>query len=318
MNAPENRTSQLLRAVSRPASDSVEHANPPIDPEPWLAPAAVSSLGRLPLIALMLGVTVGLLGVVFELASHMLEIVVFDWLGGFGAPKNVQALADAEMTETGWSEQLVHAIEPVGASDPFIWMVLIAPVVGGLLLGQFYRWTKEDPGAGAGEVIDAFHRNQGKMPASYAWKKFVGSTISLGTGASGGREGPLSVMGAGISTWLAERFHLTVRERRILLATAIAAAVGGLFRAPLAGALLAAEILYSDAEFEPDVLIPAVLASISSYCVFCLNTHWGARFDVVAEHYTFENIGELIPLAALALVIVCVGWLSCKIGRAHV
>lgn len=313
MKSSGDRTSQMLKAVGRPAPSTELKLNQNIDQEPWLAPSAVASLGRLPLMALVLGIGVGFIGVAYELTSHLLEIAVFDWIGGFSSPHTAPAAGAAEMSTVGWSESLIGAVEPSGVSSPFIWIILIAPIVGGLLLGQLYRLTKEDPGCGAGEVIQAFHRDQGKVPPSFVWKKFVGSTISIGTGASGGREGPLSLMGAGLSNWLAERFHLTVRERRILLATAVAAAVGGLFRAPLAGALLAAEILYSDAEFEPDVLIPAVLASISSYCVFCLNTHWGARFDVVAENYTFENVGELIPLAALALVIAAVGWVMCKL-----
>jgi CIC family chloride channel protein len=122
-------------------------------------------------------------------------------------------------------------------------------------------------------------------------------------------------MGSVIGSWIANKFNLTVRERRILLAAGIAAGVGGMFRAPLAGGIMAAEILYSDAEFEPDVLVPSMLASVTSYCVFCLNFGWGSLFGQVAADYTFANPLELLPLTALAFALAFIGLLLVKSDR---
>jgi CIC family chloride channel protein len=58
------------------------------------------------------------------------------------------------------------------------------------------------------------------------------------------------------------------RERRIMLAAGIGAGVGSIFRAPLAGALFASEVLYRDPEFESEVIIPAGISSVIAYCVF--------------------------------------------------
>jgi CIC family chloride channel protein len=110
-------------------------------------------------------------------------------------------------------------------------------------------------------------------------------------------------MGASMGSSIATRLGLTQRERRILLVAGLAAGIGGMFRAPLAGGLMAAEILYSDAEFEPDVLIPSTIASIISYCVFCLNFGWGSLFGKVAAEYRFSNPLELLPLTGLALAL---------------
>jgi CIC family chloride channel protein len=115
-------------------------------------------------------------------------------------------------------------------------------------------------------------------------------------------------MGSIIGSWLARKFNLTTRERRILLAAGIAAGVGGMFRAPLAGGIMASEVLYSDSEFEADVLVPSMLASVTSYCVFCLNFGWGSLFGKVAANYTFANPFELLPLAGLALAVVLAGF----------
>jgi CIC family chloride channel protein len=88
---------------------------------------------------------------------------------------------------------------------------------------------------------------------------------SLGTGASGGREGPISLIGAGLGAWAARRLGLTVRDRRILLAAGIAGGIAAVFRAPLAAAIFAAEVLYRGPDLEADVLIPAFIAAVVGY-----------------------------------------------------
>src|SRR5690606_16582106 len=95
-------------------------------------------------------------------------------------------------------------------------------------------------------------------------------------------------------------------------AAGIAAGVGGMFRAPLAGGIMASEVLYSDTEFEPDVLVPSMLASVTSYCVFCLNFGWGSLFGKVAAEYTFANPLELLPLTALGVAVAFAGFLLVK------
>ncbi len=61
--------------------------------------------------------------------------------------------------------------------------------------------------------------------------------------------------------------RLRPAERRVLMAAGMGAGIGAIFRAPLAGTIFAAEVLYSSTEFEPEVIIPAGIASVISYCV---------------------------------------------------
>jgi len=64
-----------------------------------------------------------------------------------------------------------------------------------------------------------------------------------------------------------------------MMAAGIGAGVGSIFRAPLAGALFAAEVLYRDPDFESSVIIPAGISSVVAYCTFCLVFGWGSLFE---------------------------------------
>ena len=98
--------------------------------------------------------------------------------------------------------------------------------------------------------------------------KIVASALTLGTGGSGGREGPIAQIGAGFGSLLANLLHLKVADRRVLMAAGMGAGIAAIFRAPLAGALFAAEVLYRSPEFEAEVIMPAAIASVVSYCTF--------------------------------------------------
>jgi CIC family chloride channel protein len=140
--------------------------------------------------------------------------------------------------------------------------------------------------------------------------KTIASAITLTTGGSGGREGPIAQIGAGFGSFLATKLKLSERERRIMMAAGIGAGVGSIFRAPLAGALFAAEVLYKDPEFESEVIIPAGISSVVAYCLFCLVFGWGSLFE--SPDFLFRNPLELGPYIVLAMVLVFTGILYIK------
>ena len=102
-----------------------------------------------------------------------------------------------------------------------------------------------------------------------------------------------------------------------MMAAGIGAGVGSIFRAPLAGALFAAEVLYRDPEFESEVIIPAGISSVVAYCLFCLVFGWGSLFE--SPPIKFQNPLELGPYLILALVLVGTGVLYIKMfyGTIH-
>jgi CIC family chloride channel protein len=182
------------------------------------------------------------------------------------------------------------------------WILLFLPALGGLVSGWIvYTYAPEAEGHGTDAAIDAYHNKGGVIRPMVPLVKTVASAITLTSGGSGGREGPIAQIGAGFGSFLGARLGFSARERRIMLAAGMAAGVGSIFRAPLAGALFAAEVLYRDPEFEAEVLIPAGISSVVAYCLFCLVFGWGSLFH--SPDFTFNNPLELGPYITLALVL---------------
>jgi CIC family chloride channel protein len=192
------------------------------------------------------------------------------------------------------------------------WILLVLPVIGGLLSGWIvYTFAPEAEGHGTDAAIDAYHHKGGLIRGRIPIVKTIASTLTLTTGGSGGREGPIAQIGAGFGSFLATRFKLSERERRIMMAAGIGAGVGSIFRAPLAGALFAAEVLYRDPEFESEVIIPAGISSVVAYCVFCLVFGWGSLFE--SPDFVFRNPLELGPYIILAFILVLVAVFYIKV-----
>jgi len=188
-------------------------------------------------------------------------------------------------------------------STPFRWYLLaLLPALGGLLSGIIvYRYAPEAEGHGTDAAIDAYHNQQGRIRGRVPIIKTIASALTLGSGGSGGREGPIAQIGAGFGSFLATRMGLDARSRRVLLAAGVGAGIGSIFRAPLAGALFAAEILYREPEFEHEVIIPAIVTTIVAYSTFGLFFGFQPLFK--QSGFAFHSPVELLPYTALALVV---------------
>jgi len=154
----------------------------------------------------------------------------------------------------------------------FPWMpvFLLIPTlfVAGCLVGWIgLRCSRLVLGGGTSHAVEAFHRGQGIMTGRAGLWKFVASVVTLGSGGSGGREGPIVFIGASFASWCARRLGTTTHDRRILLAAGIAGGISAVFHTPLAAVLFAAEILYRGPDLEAAVLIPGFVAAIVAFCV---------------------------------------------------
>ncbi|QDV14214.1 H(+)/Cl(-) exchange transporter ClcA [Rosistilla oblonga] len=246
-------------------------------------------------LAVLVGVTVGLGAVVFQFLGHLVVRFSLVQYAGYAPPE-----------ATGEGTPFTH---PPTTLVP--WMIVVVMVCGALVAGwMVYQFAPEAAGPGTDAAIDAFHNQHGKIAARVPFVKTIASAIALGTGTSGGREGPICQIGAGIGSMVAQRLQLSPRDRRILLAAGMGAGVGALFRAPLAGAVFAAEILYSDAELEADVIVPAATSSVIAYSIYTQSLPPEVRFQplfgIKVEHAISGPL-ELIPYLMLACALIPVG-----------
>jgi CIC family chloride channel protein len=183
------------------------------------------------------------------------------------------------------------------------YLIVLLPALGGLIAGLLiYRFAPEAEGHGTDEAIKAFHRKRGIIRPTVPIIKLFASVISIGTGGSGGREGPIAQIGAGFGSFLATRLNLDAKTRRWLLAAGMGAGIGSIFRAPLAGAIFAAEVLYSSAEVEAEVLLPAAVSSIIAFSIYSFKYGWEHILTNAGQH-GFTQPLELIPYTIEALIL---------------
>ena len=167
-------------------------------------------------------------------------------------------------------------------------LVITLPAVGGLLTGYIsHKFSSSSAGTGTDSLIDAFHNKEGKIDAKAPFYKSVATIFTLGSGGSGGKEGPIAYIGAGIGVIVANLTNAGARARRTLMLAGTAAGLGSVFKAPLGGALTAAEMVYKE-DIESDALIPCFISSVTAYLIytqFAGNEHFMSVPGAGLNHY---------------------------------
>lgn len=256
------------------------------------------SVGRGIMLAGAVGVVAGLGAVAFHWLCHVVVHYGLDFFAGYHA-KGPAGEGELFSPFTTSAESLIP------------WLLIVVPTVGGLISGFLvYKFAPEAEGHGTDAAIDAYHNRRGVIRSRVPIVKMFASAITLGTGGSGGREGPIAQIGAGFGSYLATRLKLSDHERRTLMAAGVGAGIGAIFHAPLAGAIFAVEVLYREPDFETEAMIPAFISTTMAYCVFSLVFGFEPLFTVHAMK--FDNPLLLGPLAVLAGVMVAASWVYVK------
>jgi len=139
-------------------------------------------------------------------------------------------------------------------------LVILAPVIGGLIIGIMARYGSEKiRGHGIPEALEAILFGRSRMEAKVAVLKPLSSAISIGTGGPFGAEGPIIMTGGAIGSLFAQMFHLSAAERKTLLVAGAAGGMAAIFNSPVAAVLLAVELLLF--EWRPRSFIPVAIAS---------------------------------------------------------
>ncbi len=149
--------------------------------------------------------------------------------------------------------------------------VIIIPVIGGLIVGPLiYFYAREAKGHGVPEVMEAVALRGGRIRPVVAVIKSLASAISIGSGGSVGREGPIVQIGSALGSTLGQKMGLSDDRIRNLVACGAAGGIAATFNAPIAGVVFALEIIVGEfsVKYFSSVVVSAVTASVIGRAVF--------------------------------------------------
>ncbi|WP_212523611.1 chloride channel protein [Actibacterium sp. MT2.3-13A] len=208
------------------------------------------------LIALLIGIGAGFAALFFRMGINALQSALY----GIEDPRLLHSFAQ---------------------TLPWYWILLI-PVVGGLAVGVILnRFTPDGRVRSVADVIEGAALHQGRVEGRAGVASALASLITLSSGGSSGREGPVVHMAGVISSWVSDRIKADGITGRDLLGCAVAAAVSASFNAPIAGALFALEVVLR--HFAVHAFAPIVIASVAGTVISRLEFGNVTEFHLPAE-----------------------------------
>ena len=236
--------------------------------------------------AIFTGLAGALGAVVFRLMIRAVQATAWGGIEGFDSMLSDGLLAEPE--------------DPLHAAQSLAWGWRIAvPALGGLLVGPLiYFFAREARGHGVPEVMKAVALRGGVIRGRIVAIKALASSLSIGTGGSVGREGPIVQIGSAFGSSLGQVLRLNTMGIRTLVGCGAAAGISATFNAPIAGAIFAAEIIvghFAVTQFTP-IVISSVVATVASR--FFLGNY--PAFKV--PDYQIVSPFELIPYLATGVV----------------
>lgn len=237
-------------------------------------------------IAIACGLAGALGAVVFRFMIRFVQALFFEGVPGLEALLDEGLFADAQ--------------DPLAAAREIAWYWrLLLPALGGLIVGPLiYFFAREAKGHGVPEVMAAVALRGGVIRRRVVTVKALASAISIGSGGSVGREGPIVQIGSALGSTMGQMLRLPANQLRTVVGCGAAAGVSATFNAPIAGALFAAEVVVGN--FAVAQLSPIVIASVVATVVsrFFLGNH--PAFPVPA--YELVSPFELFPYMAVGFV----------------
>jgi CIC family chloride channel protein len=184
-------------------------------------------------------------------------------------------------------------------------LVLAVPICGGLAVGLILHWFTPDGQVRAvADVIDGAARQRGRVETRAGLASAAASLLTLSTGGSSGREGPVVHLAGVIATWVSDRISADGITGRELLGCAVAAAVSASFNAPIAGTLFALEVVLR--HFAVRAFAPIAIAAVAGTVVNRLRYGDITEFRLATGN-TLDFYVELPAFLILGLVCGLVG-----------
>ncbi len=245
----------------------------------------------------LIGIGTGLVAILFHHSVHLLHHWLFSDLARFSLTQSPSILQ----------------YFPWGEGAPRYLWVLLLPALGGLAVGLCtHYFGPEAEGTGIDQLLQSFHQHGGQLRRRTPWLRLLTSTLTLSTGGSTGKEGPMALIGGGIGSNIARLLRMGARAQRTLLLAGSAGGLGAIFRAPLGGAITAVEVLYKE-DFESDALLPCIISSVTAYTLYCSVLGFGHQIQFHTE--TFSSPIEMFFYVLLALFCAGAGYIFIRLFR---
>ena len=199
---------------------------------------------------------------------------------------------------------LIHEIQQLLTSrfhaNTFNWMYLIFPVVGIFLTSLFVRYVvKDNISHGITRILYAISSKQSRLKAHNCWTSVVASAITIGFGGSVGAEAPIVLTGSAIGSNLGRFFRMDNKTLMLLVGCGAAAAIAGIFKAPIAGLVFTLEVLMVDLSMAS--LLPILTAAVTATCFTYVFMGSDSLFTF---HLDSGWVVERVP-ASIILGVVC-------------
>ena len=190
---------------------------------------------------------------------------------------------------------------------------LLLPVAGGLLVGPIvYFWGRETKGHGVPEVMEAVALKGGKIRPRVMFLKTLVSAITISTGGSVGREGPIVQIGSSVGSALGQWLGMSQDKLKILVACGAAAGIAATFNAPIAGVMFSVEIILGS--YALVTLVPLIMSSVMATIIG--RWYFGDIPAFEIPHYELASGWEIIPYILLGIMtgVVAVGFVKLLYG----
>ena len=176
--------------------------------------------------------------------------------------------------------------------------VIFLPAIGGLLVGMITHYLMKKKRYSIENVIEATTLHGGKMQPKNVFLEVLSSLISLGSGASAGKEAPVVLAGAGIGSTLAQAIKMRGNRLKILLGCGASAGIAAAFNAPLAGVVFSVEVILG--ELESSTFIPIVISSV--FATLTSNVVFGVRPIQISQYQLVNPLQESILYLILGVL----------------
>ena len=230
--------------------------------------------------------------------------IIIGILGGYGALLFRYAIKATQYV----FYQNTNDILTFAHTLPF-YLKMALPALGGLIVGPLiYFGAREAKGHGVPEVMEAVALREGRIRPRVAFVKIIASGITIGSGGSVGREGPIVQIGSSIGSTLGQLLKAPPLRQRTLVGCGAAAGIAATFNAPIAGALFAAEVILGEfglSTFSPVVLSSVTATTISRYYFGDFPAFIIPPYKLVSlwEFFFYPVLGVIVGLVALLFII---------------